>query len=69
MANPPVLRVIHEAACACAYGYPDLKPEQKKVLKSFVEFKGKTCSCRFQPGMGSLYVMPCYHLFLTPRTE
>ena len=30
-------RIIHEAACA--YGYPDLKTEQKKVLKSFVEGK------------------------------
>ena len=33
MATTPgddVLRVIHEAVCA--YGYPDLKPEQKKVL-------------------------------------
>ena len=30
-------RVIHEASCA--YGYPDLKAEQKKVLKSFVEGK------------------------------
>ena len=29
-----VLRVIHEA-----YGCPDLKPKQKKVLKSFVEGK------------------------------
>ena len=32
-----VLRLITEAASS--YGYPDLKPEQKRVLKSFIEGK------------------------------
>ena len=51
MATAPrdnVLRVIHEAACA--YGYPDLKPEQKEVLKSFVEatpIKTRFCECHY----------------------
>ena len=45
------------------YGYKDLKPEQKKVLKSFVE----GCLYHFQLGMANPCVMRCCLQFFNTK--